>query len=51
MHDPNFEFGTTAELTANLRNVGFEILSEVGLPGDKLVTWNHDWVLIEAKVR
>ena len=50
MEDPNFEFGTTAELTARLEGVGFETLNEVTLPGRKFLTWGHNWVLIEAKV-
>jgi SAM-dependent methyltransferase len=50
MEDPDFEFGTTAELTARLEGVGFETLNEVTLPGRKFLTWGHNWVLIEAKV-
>jgi ubiquinone/menaquinone biosynthesis C-methylase UbiE len=49
MEDPDYAFGTTAELTARLERVGFEALNEVALPGGKFLNWDHDWVLIEAK--
>ena len=50
MGDPDHEFGATAELTESLREVDFEILTEVTLPGRKLLTWDHDWLLVEAQV-
>ena len=50
MENPNYDFGTTAELIASLEDVGFEVLNEVTLPGRKLLTWDCDWVLIETKV-
>jgi ubiquinone/menaquinone biosynthesis C-methylase UbiE len=49
MGNPDFEFGTTAELTASMREVGFKILSEQTLPGRKHLTWDYDWVLIDAR--
>lgn len=51
MGDPDYEFGTSAELTESLREVGFEILTELTLPGRRFLTWDHDWVLVEAQVK
>jgi tRNA A58 N-methylase Trm61 len=48
LENPDFTLPTVAEIQSQLKQAGFQLLSERTLPHKEVLRWSNDWVMIEA---
>jgi predicted O-methyltransferase YrrM len=49
LEDPDYTPRTSAEVQNRLRQAGYQVLSERGLPASEVVRWSSDWIVLEAR--